>query len=540
MKPVQKWHFTPFGRAALFLGSIELAVPVMAAVAIALAWGTYLESKHDAIVSRATVYGSWWFVVLMGLICLSLIFAVITRYPWKRKHVGFITVHTGLVMLIAGGFWSMFGRIEGHIGLTEGSSSNRLETDHEILAVSEFKNANAAPIAESPVPHHATSLVLAGLAVQVAEFWDNSREEPLVVNDNPQPFRAVELATSADAKSGQWVGEESKAGGPSNVDGVTVRVLADGAEWTAPSAPAGTDYYFTFEGKQFPLRAVGEEAFPGWVIQSVQRFTNATVANGLLADTGTQENPAVEVVLTNNAGTRERHRCFRNFPDMVMTALLEGSVKSNATLSATAATRQQEVLVIFGTVQSPRVGYVDFRGDGRELSKHDDLSFQAGKRRFYILNDFSNARSASRLVKAPMSQDRRPALVMHVEGKPEPVIVPWKGFAPVADATGRSLLLSYGPKFVDLPFTIRLTDFRKRDYPGTEMAMAYESDVVISTPDGSEAPCIIHMNSPYAAYPWKVYQSGFQGDTTSIFSVMRDPGLKLTYLGSAVLCVVFS
>jgi hypothetical protein len=69
------------------------------------------------------------------------------------------------------------------------------------------------------------------------------------------------------------------------------------------------------------------------------------------------------------------------------------------------------------------------------------------------------------------------------------------------------------------------------------MAMAYESDVVVSQPGQPDLPYLIHMNTPFAHAPWKVYQSGFVGEKISVFSVMRDPGLPLTYLGSIVLCV---
>jgi hypothetical protein len=252
--------------------------------------------------------------------------------------------------------------------------------------------------------------------------------------------------------------------------------------------------------------------------------------------------------VSNGAGTRERHRCFRNFPDMVMTARLKGDAPSAAALGATAANKQQEVLVVYSTVDAPRVGYVDFRGDGRELAPAQSdatparragvpRTYDTGKRRFTILNHYANAQSATHFVKAPLAPDRRPALLMSVAGIAEPVIIPWKSYVPVADDARRAMLLSYGPRFVDLPFSIHLKDFRKMDYPGTEMAMAYESDVTITTPGKGESSHLIRMNTPYAAYPWKVYLSVFQGDATSIFSVMRDPGLKHTYLGPMVLCV---
>ena len=39
--------------------------------------------------------------------------------------------------------------------------------------------------------------------------------------------------------------------------------------------------------------------------------------------------------------------------------------------------------------------------------------------------------------------------------------------------------LSFGPNGVDLPFKVQLKDFRKIDYPNTNRAMEYESDVIV-------------------------------------------------------------
>jgi hypothetical protein len=84
---------------------------------------------------------------------------------------------------------------------------------------------------------------------------------------------------------------------------------------------------------------------------------------------------------------------------------------------------------------------------------------------------------------------------------------------------------------------MRLDQFRKTDYPGTDMAMAYESDVTVSPPGMAQTQTTISMNNPLAQSGWKVYQSGFFGESVSIFSVMRDPGLTLTYIACAGLCI---
>lgn len=544
MKPTQDWHLTPIGRVICFLGSIQLAVPVLALVAAALAWGTYLESVHDAKVSRATVYGSWWFITLMALICVSLIFAVVTRYPWKRKHVGFITVHAGLILLIVAGFWSLFGRLEGHVALEEGTSGNSLETDEEVVELAQFNAGKSTIVASVPAPTRPTTLTLDGIPLQIVEHWDNTSEERYVANDGPEAFRAIEISFASNAKlgDGDWVGDEAKGGGGSVIDGVLVRVLADGAGWEPPAAAEPEPrpgFFFTLAGIRYPLGEAGAEAVPGWTIVSVQKFARAMVSGGKITEGSTQDNPAVDVVITDGKGTTERHTSFLNFPDMIMSRTLEGGAKSGASLTASApASDKTETLVVFGPVSAPRFGYVGRDGVGRELPPPAAFpaTLDLGSRRATILNHFNRARLASRFVQAPKATERRPALVIRVASESALIVVPWKGFEAIP-AGGRNLLLRYGPRMVELPFTINLKDFRKMDYPGTEMAMAYESDVVISAPGQADVPYLIHMNTPYAHSPWKVYQSGFMGENISVFSVMRDPGLTLTYIASIVLCV---
>jgi cytochrome c biogenesis protein ResB len=156
-------------------------------------------------------------------------------------------------------------------------------------------------------------------------------------------------------------------------------------------------------------------------------------------------------------------------------------------------------------------------------------------RQVTIREHLARAQAGSRFIEAPPAAEHRPALVFRVADAAEPVIVPWKGSAQLPGSA--DTLITYGPRNVPLPFTVTLTDFRKLDYPGTEMAMAYESDVSVTSPDAADQNFRVFMNNPYAQGPWKVYQSGFIGDDVSVFSVMKDPGLPLTYIGCIALCV---
>ncbi len=545
MKKYLPWHHTRAGSVVLSLGSIELAVPVLALTAIALAVGTYLDSTSGAKVAREAVYGSWWFLATMGLVCVSLIFAVVTRYPWKRRHIGFITVHAGLLGVIAGGFVSLFGRLEGHLPLEEGKSSRVMETQDEQVELVEHQSGQFATLAAAPGPDGPMVLSLAGIRIQVVERWQNTREEQVVNDDAPMPFRAVLIA----AQQGQtpiWVGEEGRAGAAPVISDLLIRVLPDGAPWQPPAkeaeaTPAKSEFVFTVNGRAYPLAEAGKEAFPGWSVTSVKRFAKAFVGSeGLIEAPNGPDNPAVDVLISDGKGTTERHTAFLNFVDMVMSRTVDGTAVSGARLSPANEART-ETLVVFGAVDSPQIGYIGPAGDARVVESAGSFpkTLELGLRKVTIAKQFARARGGWETLKADPTKDNRPALVVRVGDSKELTVVPYKGGAPLAAEAvgGRHLMLRYVPRTFEVPFEIKLLDFRKTDYPGTEMAMAYESDVEVTLPGQAAARHRIHMNHPFAHGPWKVYQSGFAGETVSIFSVMRDPGLPLTYGACIVLCV---
>lgn len=540
MRATHDWHQTRLGRVVLFLGGIRFAVPVLLLVAAALAWGTYLESMHDSRVSRATVYGSWWFIALMGLIAVSLVFAVVSRYPWQRRHVGFITVHAGLLMLIAGGFWSLYGRLEGHLVLEEGQTGNILETDREVLEIAEFNAGQSTILGTIDAPTRPGTVTVGGVTLRVREYWDNSGEERYVADGGDRVLRAVEVSLEPGATSGEWIAQESRGAPPEMLGGLRIRVLADGEAWSPPAASGEEPpYFFVVGSDRHALSDPGEEAFPGWTVVSVERFAHAMVSGGKITESGQGDsNPAVTVTISDGQGTTERHTAFQKFPDLVLAKSVEGTGSSGARLAASAARVEGEQLVVFGPVGAMRLGYLGADGAGRELPGPITLpaALDLGGRKVSLLREFSRAHVATRPVPAPKSSQRRPALVIELPGAEGTEVVAYKSMTPVF-AGGRNLLLRYGPMVHELPFAFTLRDFRKQDYPGTEMAMAYESDVTVSLPGREPFPYLVHMNTPFVSHPWKVYQSGFMGETVSIFSVMRDPGLPLTYIASIVLCV---
>lgn len=541
MKATRNWHTTPLGALVLWLGSIQLAVPVLVLTAAALAWGTYIDARAGSRAAMTIVYGSWWFIALMALICASLVFAVISRIPWQRRHTGFIIVHASLVALIAGGFLSLFGRIEGRIALEQGKTDSVLETNREMLELVEHQAGEFKVLASAPVPPRPGVLTLDGLSVKVTEHWNNCREEFQVLDSGTEPYRAVEIAFGPDAKSGVWIGDEA-VGGPAMIEGIAVRVLAPAAQWQPPAPPtdATARYSFTFEGKQYPLGKVGETAFPGWTITAINELSHAKVSATAVADAPeSEDNPAIDVTITDGKGSTERHTAFEKFPDMTFAKTLEGTTRSAARLASAGPTSAQESIVVYGDPAKLTVTHISATGEVKTLSHEGPLpwTFQSGNRSFTLLHDYSHALEVSHFVQSNESGDQRPAIVVSTAGDAAATMpLAWKGMIP-APSGGRNTLLRYVPMTVSLPFSLRLDEFRKTDYPGTEMAMAYESAVTVSGNSGPDYAATISMNEPLKQSGWKVYQSGFVGTTVSVFSVMRDPGLTLTYVACTALCI---
>lgn len=543
MMPLQITNRSPLGRMIFWLGGVRFAVPVLVLVAIALGIGTYLESTQNVRVARHYVYGAWWFVAVMALVCVSLIFAVITRLPWQRRHIGFITVHAALVALIAGGFWSMYGRVEGHLALREGTESDIIETPEEQLEILNHNAGQFDSLASVPGPTGATTVTLDGVKVQVLERWENSRDEEIIADDSPVPLRAVDIAPTGGPQTA-WVGQEDQAGPAPILMGLKVLVLPEGSDWTPPAPVQDTapkDYVFVVGTERFPLKAVGEEVFPGWKIVELNRFQRALVAGDGITEgpASAPVNAAVRLKLSDGKGTVEQHTAFEAFPDMVMGKRLEGQGNSASRLIPGGLVGQPETLVVFGTVAAPKVGYIGLDGKTQVLTPEPkypmNLSF--GTRDVTIHKQLARAHQIARTVQIPVATDNRPALLVRIGDSTELKTIVWKGMEHVTTADNQMKVLHFGPRRVQLPFIVRLDRFRKTDYPGTDMAMAYQSDVGVTVAGQSETPYEIYMNHPYAHGPWKVYQSGFMGDDMSIFSVMRDPGLWLTYIASAALCV---
>lgn len=113
------------------LSSLKFAVVIISFFAIALIFGTFMESYHGANFAGRLVYKSWWFMCLQGLMFLSILMATLVRLPPKKRLYGFYTIHAGLIILFIGSFITFTTGVDGSLELYPGKPNNKVVIDED-------------------------------------------------------------------------------------------------------------------------------------------------------------------------------------------------------------------------------------------------------------------------------------------------------------------------------------------------------------------------------------------------------------------------
>ncbi len=128
------------------VGALYLTVLILVALVAILLWGMLVEKQYGDTAARFGIYGSWWFNALGAVLALNATSALILRLPWKRRDLGFILPHLGLVVLLFGCLLSRRCGVEATVAVAERQSKSEaykslgqyLELDgqqHFLLAV---------------------------------------------------------------------------------------------------------------------------------------------------------------------------------------------------------------------------------------------------------------------------------------------------------------------------------------------------------------------------------------------------------------------
>lgn len=184
---------------------------------------------------------------------------------------------------------------------------------------------------------------------------------------------------------------------------------------------------------------------------------------------------------------------------------------------------------IWGPIQPIKVGQVGSTG-------WMDMTFQVAKQMERALPDIQ-------YVSAPLVSQQEPQPAVHfVALAGDHSAEGWLGFEDQFRFSlgGHTWFVAYGPRKAALPFTVALRKFKLGVDPGTQNPASYTSDVEVLDPAKKiQRPFTIYMNHPLHEDGYTLYQASYlpgkDGKYTSVFSVGRDPGLLLKYVGALVM-----
>ncbi len=117
------------------LSSIKLAVVIIVLLAVIAAVGTIFESKYDAEYAQKMVYHSWEMNTVLVLLSINLIAVMISRWPWKPRHSGFVLAHIGILILLAGSVMTQKMGVDGTMTFHKGEIKKSVTTSNQTLSV---------------------------------------------------------------------------------------------------------------------------------------------------------------------------------------------------------------------------------------------------------------------------------------------------------------------------------------------------------------------------------------------------------------------
>ena len=118
--------------------SLKLAVVVILSLGMVAAIGTIVESKYDAVTAQKWVYNSPYMYVIVCLLCVNLIGVMVDRWPWKRRHTGFLMAHVGILITILGAWVTKEFGIDGSLQVSVGQKNRFVILSQPELTVASY------------------------------------------------------------------------------------------------------------------------------------------------------------------------------------------------------------------------------------------------------------------------------------------------------------------------------------------------------------------------------------------------------------------
>ena len=118
-----------------FLFSTRLMAFLFISYAVAMAAGTFIESKYNTDTSKILIYNAWWFEAIHLFFLINFI-GNIKRYQLlKKEKWATLLLHLSFIFIITGAFVTRYISFEGRMPIREGASENQIFSDKTFLTI---------------------------------------------------------------------------------------------------------------------------------------------------------------------------------------------------------------------------------------------------------------------------------------------------------------------------------------------------------------------------------------------------------------------
>ncbi len=118
-----------------FLFSTRLMAFLFLAFAVAMATGTFIESKYNTDTARIWVYNTWWFEGIMVIFMINFL-GNIKRYQlWRKEKWASLLLHLAFILILLGAFITRYISFEGVMPIREGATESQFYSDKTFLTI---------------------------------------------------------------------------------------------------------------------------------------------------------------------------------------------------------------------------------------------------------------------------------------------------------------------------------------------------------------------------------------------------------------------
>ena len=127
-------------RLFLFFASLKLAVIIIVALIALSTWGTVVESNYDARTAQEVVFHSPLMSFVLFFLVINLLFSMMKKFPWQKKHLPFLLAHIGILIVILGSYVTQKWGIDGSMAFIIGQKRNFMSTTETFIHIYLAKN----------------------------------------------------------------------------------------------------------------------------------------------------------------------------------------------------------------------------------------------------------------------------------------------------------------------------------------------------------------------------------------------------------------